>query len=469
MTFFDKVRERLHHNHHDDDVQRQGPEPGKGTLVDQQATNRADTTNDEYIDKGSEHAGKGDDIFNAGQRSRLINAFQQRTLAADSAFKSALTQVRVDKLIEKPEDMSWVLNLALMALGAYGGVVLGRVLGELTSQATSSLVVYLEGETGPRMTKLATKLHAGISAISLSYPKRAGLAYKAHAAGITAAQGWQAKMTGKEDIDFLDILGSQTGVMFQRIRETGMLGLTDAELLALHEAWDVQRNSVGDYKQQITALIAEYKTSQIKHLGRSGAVNPFAPNGQDPGVGQKDYAQGVNADSIDRFVVRLFFQSGEPSRYAIADKYIDPGELPNPFTGQFGDSRKIKPGDLKEGEIGGNALKYTMEKYSLIKLVHPDLEQVAVLKHREKWHMDPKTLVVNDAPRAKVQGPSWDGSPVQGDKHSTEDPNVYNIKKTKNLNWDDPKTWEYANAHTKGARNGSGYGHDAKEDPWYER
>jgi hypothetical protein len=446
VDFFDKVRDKVAHRHHDDQGGQRPPEPGKGTLVGQQV-NRADTTtNDRYIDQGPAHAGKGDDVFSPEQRGRLINAFQQRTLAADSAFKTALTQIRVDKLIEKPDDMSWVLNLALMAIGSWSGTVIKQVMTSLASQGADALLVYLEKDLSDRMTKLSTGLYRGVLAASEAFPKKTSAASKAIANGITGARKWETKMSSKADIDFLDLLGTQTGVMFQQIRETAMLGISDAELLGLHEAWNVDRNSAGDYKQQITELLGEYKKSDIKNLGRGD--RPFSDPDKDVGKGEGQPGVGNGPDTIDRFVVRLYFQSGETPRYAIADKYIDPNQLPNPFAGLPKDERN-EP--LKEGMVGKHALKYTMEKYSLIKLVHVDLEQVAIIRHREKWHAEPNTLIVDDVERAKTQGPSPDGKPVQP-AVGKKSPMAYNIEDTKGLDWNDPKTWKYENKQVAGAR-----------------
>jgi hypothetical protein len=449
---FDKLRDSIFPHHRNANQQGQEPTPGKATLVN--PVNRADTAiNDRYVDQGPTHAGKGDDIFSAGQRGRLINAFQQRTLAADSAFKTALTQIRVDKLIEKPADMSWVLNLALMAIGSWSGTVIKQVMTSMASQGADALLVYLEKDLSDRMTKLSTGLYRGILAASEAFPKKTSIASKTIANSITGARKWESKMASKADVDFLDLLGSQTAVMFQQIRETAMLGLSDAELLGLHEAWDVQRNSVGDYKQQITDLIGEYKKSDIKSLGRGD--QPFADGDKDPGMGAGHPGVADGPDKIDRFVVRLYFQSGETPRYAIADKYIDPNQLPNAFTGMPKDERN-EP--LKEGMAGKHALKYTMEKYSLIKLVHPDLEQVSIIRHREAWHAEPNTLIVDDVERAKTQGPSPDGKPVQP-AVGKKNPMTYNIEDTKGLDWNDVKTWKYENKQVEDAR----LGHDAKE------
>ena len=86
-----------------------------------------------WIDQGGHglchgRAGRPGCFLEDDQRAALITDLQQNVIIAAKNYQNALLSLRMDKLVEKEDDLSWVLMLALDLVGQHALATLTNVL-----------------------------------------------------------------------------------------------------------------------------------------------------------------------------------------------------------------------------------------------------------------------------------------------------------------------------------------------------
>jgi len=410
-------------------------------------------TGDEYIDSGSDREPNDPNaIFTNAQRARLIDSFQKLVIQAGSRFQEQIVVARVNELVKRPAELPFIVSLMLGAVYSWGGATVMSAISGLVGEGFKGIDESLtlmnaqwEASAGSAnwKQKALIKLHSSLGGLQGTLPPSIQGLQRGMAGQVVAARTWERGLNAQGKLKYLDLLADQANQMYQRIWQGGMLGRSDAEMLVIWKSWDAMYHSPSAYLQAITHQMKLFETSNIETLGRDHLGTPNV-NGE---------YQKQSGEHLDRSVVRLFFTSKRESRYAIADR---------PF---YGDVQEQKhPEDIK----------YLYEKYKIRQFVAPELEMTAIAKHKSVWlGRDPDTITIDDSIRSgrgpigvrnayyiKIQGHRDDGSNWGAGQDVKTD-------------WDDPGTWDYDNAHVKGARSdfghyGNGMNGVPDKDPWYD-
>lgn len=209
-------------------------------------------TGDQWIDKGAHCDGSNaDGCFLAdAQRNRLIIKILDRINRSATNYKIALTQMRVDELLKKEDDLPWVVSLAI---DVATGFILSKVTKALTKIRTdgAARVVNAEFAAGEAVDHAkADKLLAALSDKQIeTWTKKAfDAAGKQVKAVGKKAMGADDKSDKAESISYIDQLTNACDVGFERFASNATATADDGELLTLYEGLDPENHNVGLYK-----------------------------------------------------------------------------------------------------------------------------------------------------------------------------------------------------------------------------
>ena len=375
---------------------KQPPVPGKASL-----------TGDAYSDHGAVCDGNptGADCFlDNGQRSRLIGQFQNRVDKAYTNYVAAATQLHVEKLIQKPDDMHWAAAL-----------LIDLVVGHLSGQLAKTLMSWKDktklAEAAKSFANLADSVddwetfdlashkpsrmeRAKMSLLSvkedtvkdaakgaLDNGKKAALAIRSSNITDTAA----GKQTA--ELSYIDQLMSAASLGYTKLGEATPATATDAELVALFQALAPENHLITDYKTAISAKIDRFMKSGVRKIGASYAERAYLPmEGEDI-----HNPKGPSNDVVRHTrVVWREYVSGYPKDLYLEHKdgkrnigTIEPGEpgFPSQTPGprDFGPKRAV----TKNAELGAR--------------IPDEFHETAILRHETTWKEPVQTEMVDDS------------------------------------------------------------------------
>ena len=435
--------------------QQQPQQAGKGTLI-----------GDQYIDHGAA-CGTGPNCFlEDGQRTRLIGAYQGRVTQAQEAYRHALAQLRVDKLLQKLENdqksnLPWMFSLIIDVVGLHALSSLTSALETLLKVEKENLLNIVENAAkGGRASRAAEKMWDGLHKITPSHLY--SLSKKASDKATKAAQS-QIKRATKEqgpnvqnaiDTGYIDYLMDHASLAFQALREEPPGIADDASMVALWKAFDGSNHTVSHYKDELTQKLARFNASGIMDVGREAGGSTPAFNeelqvaGKNPSLvnpAPMGASDGVNRD---RTIVQIQFLSGRASQYATAhrDWYVGEQVLntdqPDPARKTEGEYRghqttyktAFRNHDVDVQDKQGKTITVHFEReFHLEKLIAPEFADIAVERHNAQWRRSPWTIRVDDRPARYAAGaPMPSNFKPEGN---------YVIKPSPALDINDPTTW----------------------------
>jgi hypothetical protein len=151
---------------------------------------------------------------------------------------------------------------------------LSTALGELTTSAGKKYLSAISGDASDpfRRNDADPKFSAKLLKLIAAVPTEPTT--KAVGAILTVgkrelAEQLKASPDGKsESLSFLDILSKQSELLFQRLRETSTTEKrNDGELVQLFAAWNIENHGKVAYRNQINALLASFKKTELDKLG----------------------------------------------------------------------------------------------------------------------------------------------------------------------------------------------------------
>lgn len=240
--------------------------PGKTT---QSASLPAATgpTGNTWIDNGAACDTKsGDGCFLiASQRMRLMVELGERVMAAQTNYKLALVELRVDQLMKKEDDMNWVLGLALDVVGAH----ILRVGLDVLKNARAAGLDHLSTMVESKMAHAADGvLHAVSDEKIGEYATKAfGHVQKAAEKGGDKAANRDLESDKEKSVSYGDELIEQCDAAFQRFLSSARATSNDAELLVLHDEMDAANHTVGSYKEELGKKISRFTKSGVDEIG----------------------------------------------------------------------------------------------------------------------------------------------------------------------------------------------------------
>lgn len=223
---------------------------------------------EEFIDRGGHgrcHARVGQPGCFLGdeQRDALIHDFQDCVAVARENYKLALERLRVNELIAKEEDLSWVLSLALDLAGAH---VLAAITGAIKRAAGPALARF-------KMSGQRRVLHRALAQIT---PERIESTTKAvfdpaKTAGKKALGHSLDDVPSTEEraatVAYIDQLTSACDLAFRRFSLDARARSDDALLIVLWQGMDPIHHSVPLYEQALGAKIKRFKKAGVPDIG----------------------------------------------------------------------------------------------------------------------------------------------------------------------------------------------------------
>lgn len=252
--------------------------PGRINLV------QSREVGDPYIDHGAVCEGKGDStagcFLTDRQRDRLIGKFQLRCVTAATNYKIALTDIRVDELVKKDDDLNWVLSLALDLAGAHLVNVVAKALKTLNSTTIKRLTeVELDagrhGTYDPSSTSRAMSLLERISDKGIEDKTKVGfdVAKTQAKRGLKEALNAGPNAEKAMALSFIDQLKDGCDEGFNAFADHASSSANDAELVVLWEGMDASNHTPGKYKAVLEAKLARFKKSGVADIGRKETLD----------------------------------------------------------------------------------------------------------------------------------------------------------------------------------------------------
>lgn len=320
-------------------------------------------------------------------RAALVSDFKGRVRKAGENVSMAITVVGFEKLIEKDEELSWLVELVLgvvsfgvasaltrVAKGAVSAAIeklhelgaVGRLTGEPSFAAWAEGKVRSINDTTIKslVTSLVTKSKDGL----LSFDKK--------------ETGSRTDHPKAQSLSYLETLREESDEAFQRVAETTPRRAGDAELLELLAAFDVTAHTVARYAQMFRDKLKRFHSSGVTSIGRKDTVRDSGYALAKQGIFK--YAQ--DAVVRDTRVVWHTFVSGYPPQLMYEFQDGEPGldfqeaiRLAQNQRPVFGPRapRTAKP------ELGG--------------AVPDEFVNVALERHRAMWGSEPATVLIDDS------------------------------------------------------------------------
>jgi hypothetical protein len=363
-------------------------------------------TGDTYIDHGAvcERGGGADCFLTAAQRGRLISELQMRILDAGAHYVAAAEASRIDKLMEKDQDMPLILSIVFDLATAYFSARAIAALAKLKTKATGALGSdpYADLDVD---TKWRDRASSAVSKVTPAHM----------AAGVGSTFG-QAKMqiiahakkevnapaTNKRGaaVSYLEQLTNDAQLTFEDLRQRLPAEADDGELLAWRTAFDPREHTVAMYKAAIAEKLARFEASGVQQIGRNGAS-----------VVAEEHSNSLSSNYETDGWIGVVKHGGElPDRDSSAwrNQFHDPGVYVAWHAYASGAPKELvyraggrsEPGNVFAGEsdvgprYGGTA---PGPKRKLDHVVPTEFVDYAIARHTQIWGSAPGTEMIDDS------------------------------------------------------------------------
>jgi hypothetical protein len=245
-------------------------------------TNLVQTTEvgNQWIDHGASCDGKDQNTQGCfladAQRMRLIIEFKNRVQTAQTNYKLALTDLRVDKLMQKDDDLNWVLGLALDVVGAHFLSVALTALKNVRATGLRKLeALALEAGNRGQYESDAWAVRAE-NVLNMITPNSIQ-SYTTTGFGLAKTSGRKGvqKMMNKEQatlkaasLSYIDQLTDSCDLGFQQFADHAAGFSNDAELVVLLDGMEPANHAVSAYKAELGAKVARFEKSGVNDIGR---------------------------------------------------------------------------------------------------------------------------------------------------------------------------------------------------------
>lgn len=291
-------------------------------------------TGDPLLDEGpkcTRDPGGSGCFLEPSQRLAILNAYQQRTQTAEIGYSSALSDMKLDAVVQKEEnDLPWIASLILDVIGAYGLSSLTKALQFFHDADMAELGRAVSSATGASANGVTSVAHDALGLVSEGHLKAVSkaVADKTKHEASDALRGRLAedkKSKKRQTISYITELQSQAANVFTALREHAPADASDAQLLVMRLGFSPGNHNMSIYKSKLTEKLHRFEKSGVDTLGRGLEYREVPkerpdrdeePGSRDsPHAGaHKQYASVVR----DRIVVRVNYRNGAPSTYAYA-------------------------------------------------------------------------------------------------------------------------------------------------------
>lgn len=241
------------------------------------------TTGVEYIDNGaacSNNSGSANCFLTAGQRDRLIMMFIDEVSVAQTNYKLAIEELRVDKLVEKDDDLNWVIGLVLDLATSHFSSITSKALNKMKNSAIKRAedlgldrIVHGDYDISTQINVKSALTLISDKTVETTAKNGFDLGKKKASGAAKAVQNAEVKEEKAETLSYLDQLKEQCDIGYQSFKQQMLAGASDAELVVLLKAMDAQHHTIGQYKLALTEKLKRFKKSGVTDIGQK-AVTP---------------------------------------------------------------------------------------------------------------------------------------------------------------------------------------------------
>ena len=327
----------------------------------------SESISDRYIQHGAvcDRDAHADGCFlNSGQRERLISSYQQKVLAAQQQYGTALAELRLDVLLEKDdESLPILVEMALDVIGHAASDAIrkaGAYLRKMSVPQALSIADIYDGVSGDQNVVMGLIHDASGEAV---WVVNAGVEQgKKYAKKGTTAILEPAKRDNKPVLNYLDEMRDASAMVFERQREDPPGYATDAQLVVLNHSWSAAMgHTAGVYKQRLIEKLDRYKQSGASKVGRQRVTLPAT---------SRSAAKTVVRDTK---LVMHTYDDGRPSKLVLYKK----------------DYKSIWfARDLNPREPVTNTAAPIDDEFHEWQPVEPEFEDVAKVRNKEAWGVE---------------------------------------------------------------------------------
>ncbi|HEY4266714.1 MAG TPA: hypothetical protein VGM94_00850 [Galbitalea sp.] len=341
-----------------------GPDPGKRS-----GTQGPNYTGSAYADHGAlceSQPGADGCFLPAKVRDKYIPEITQRIAAVGETYQRACDVVRLERLMTPSTQPSFVVGLLFdIVVGKWTGGIVEHfaALRAAAFQTANALELEVTGVMKLEAATLNAKLATAVAKVK---------PLAVQSAGSTTTSAAQS---------FISALKLSAAIGFQTLRESVPATATDAELIGIHEAFDVQYHSQDSYQVAISEKIERYLKSGVTNIGRQSDTSR-------QGVSTKEDADPYAA--VDTRVAWARFTSGYPTR--LVYEHASSRDIGGKGAAKFGGADTQHAGATKAGLPGE-----TVDAEAGAHFVPQEFVEVALQRHIAQWGGDPGFVDIDDS------------------------------------------------------------------------
>lgn len=249
--------------------------PGKTTDVIQTYT-----TGVAYADNDSKCATKGDNagcFMSAGQRQRFEILLLDEIQTAQTNYKLALVELKIDELVEKDDDLNWMASMLLDLATSHLSTVFSGALKNLKGKRMPNpdelgLGLDVEVQDVSQWSQMAANALGKVSDKSLETVTKAGFdqAKKKGQKIGKSIQNSRADDQKATTLSYMDQLKVDCDIGFKRFKDNLLATASDAELVVVYRGFAPEYQSEAQYKAALGAKLQRFKRSGVPEIGRNG-------------------------------------------------------------------------------------------------------------------------------------------------------------------------------------------------------
>ncbi|MBL0213351.1 MAG: hypothetical protein IPQ07_05680 [Myxococcales bacterium] len=223
-----------------------------------------------YVDQGGICEGKsgGGCILNDQQRGRLSQLFFSRMTSAENNYKHAIANLRVDQLLKKEEDASWLVLLILDVVTFHLASSFRSGLTALKTDALSQ-IDQMGARLALRFEEVPLRAQLSREALKLAGPDeiKGVVKFAVDRAAKATASAMKSEPAGKAaNVSYLTKLQSDAGIGFQAVREGLPATLNDLEMIAVTDSLDAAKQTIEMFTTVLSAKLSRFESSGVTEI-----------------------------------------------------------------------------------------------------------------------------------------------------------------------------------------------------------
>lgn len=220
-------------------------------------------------------------------RQRIVGQYQLRVETAHTSYLNALTEVRIDTLLEKAhESSSFLFDVVL------------DVIGMITTRALTTAITALRDENAlSDFTKDVVRAKSAVSRAEGSTLKVVAQVISAGRRAMPKPQPPDVSAKKASSLSFLGALRQEAASMYRVLQEDAPAFAYDGELLVMTRSFQDELHSIDVYKAAISDALSSFQNSPVSAIGIR-ATNDLEEMKNQPEEGYIDRVESEYAPNL---------------------------------------------------------------------------------------------------------------------------------------------------------------------------